>query len=285
MNAPNTAPAATPRVSRARRRKGCPEGAFTLIELLTVLAIIGVLAALLLPVIGRTRLAAQSAVSTSNLRQLATATHAYIADNRGLFPPGMSLDNLTRWHGARTFVSAPFDPARGWLGPYLGADGRVKLCPVFARLASGSQTFELGAGGYGYNLIYLGGPVARGTAADPFRPARLADLPNPGRTVMFTGTALARADGLQEYPFSEPPRWRAPSGLPAGPNQPSVHFRFGSGRALVAWADGRVSSETSNGHTGPNYYGGDNARSQIGWFGPTEANGYWNPWYPETRAP
>ena len=34
-----------------------------------------------------------------------------------------------------------------------------------------------------------------------------------------------------------------------------------------------------------NYYGGDNVKDRLGWFGPTEANGYWNPWYPENRKP
>ncbi len=261
-----------------------PRRAFTLIELLTVIAIVGVLAGILAPVVARARLSAQTAASVSNLRQLAAATHAYVADNRGLFPPAMSLDNHTRWHGARRNSGEAFDPARGWLGPYLGRDGRVKLCPVFATLEASPESFEFGAGGYGYNATYLGGPAARGTALDPFRPARFASLPNPGRTIMFAGTALARASGLQEYPFTEPPSWLSPGGAPAGPSQPSTHFRFG-GKALAAWCDGRVSAERPNGETGPNYYGGDNAKAGLGWFGPMEANGYWNPWYPENRRP
>lgn len=270
-----SAPSALSPVSRRAR-------GFTLIELLTVIAIIGILAAILVPVVGRARLAAQSAASTSNLRQLATATHAYAADNRGFFPPAMSLDNNTRWHGARSSARAPFDSSKGWLGPYLGRDGRVKLCPVFSTLGPSAESFEFSAGGYGYNMAYLGGPAARGTASDPFRPARLERLPNPGRTVMFTATALARDSGLQEYPFSEPPSWLAPSGLPAGPLQPSTHFRF-NGKALVAWCDGHVSAEAPNAASGPNYYGGNNAKNRLGWFGPTDANGHWNPWYPENR--
>lgn len=261
------------------RRRG-----FTLVELLAVIAVVGILAAILIPVAGRARLAAQTAASVSNLRQLATATHAYVADSRGAFPPGMSQDNNTRWHGMRASNTAPFDPAKGWLGPYLGRDGRVKLCPVFATLEASPESFEFGAGGYGYNATYLGGPAARGTALDPFKPARFERLPQPSRTVMFTSTALARASGLQEYPFTEPPSWLSPGGLPSGESQPSTHFRF-AGKALVAWCDGRVSQEKRNPERGPNYYGGDNAQAGIGWFGPTEANGYWNPWYPENRQP
>ena len=256
--------------------------AFTLIELLAVIAIIGVLAAIIVPVIGHTRAAARAAASMSNLRQLAAATHAYIADNRGFFPPASSFDNKTRWHGARTSSSAAFDPAKGFLGPYLGKSGAVKTCPQFELMdrAPESASFEAGAGGYGYNAAYLGGPAARGTADDPFRPAAFARLPAPTRTVMFTTTAFARSQGLQDYPFSEPPLWLNPAGLPESENQPSVHFRF-NGKALVAWCDGRVSAELPNPDAwpGPNVYGGDNRKAAVGWFGPIEGNGYWNPHY------
>ena len=261
--------------------------AFTLVELLAVIAVVGALAAILAPVIGAVRASARASVSAGNLRQLAAATHAYIGDHRGEFPPGMSFDNKTRWHGARSSTSAPFDPTKGWLGPYLGRDGRVKMCPQFELMdrAPASAGFEAGAGGYGYNWSYLGGPVARGTAEDPFRPERFERLPNPSRTVMFTTTAFAHRQGLLEYPFTEAPCSLNPAGRPESPIQPSTHFRFG-GKALVAWCDGRVSAEKPNlaAWPGPNLYGGDNEKAAIGWFGPLEANGYWNPFYPnETR--
>lgn len=62
--------------------------AFTLIELLTVIAIIGILAAIIIPVVGRVRATARAAQCKSNLRQLGVATHLYVTDNRGVFPPG-----------------------------------------------------------------------------------------------------------------------------------------------------------------------------------------------------
>lgn len=54
---------------------------FTLIELLTVIAIIGILAAILIPVVGAVRESARSAKCQSNLRQIGAAVHAYMADN------------------------------------------------------------------------------------------------------------------------------------------------------------------------------------------------------------
>ncbi|EIQ02076.1 prepilin-type N-terminal cleavage/methylation domain-containing protein [Opitutaceae bacterium TAV1] len=60
--------------------------AFTLVELLTVIAIIGILAAILIPVVGKVRKSARRAECISNLRQLVTAAHLYANDNKGNFP-------------------------------------------------------------------------------------------------------------------------------------------------------------------------------------------------------
>jgi prepilin-type N-terminal cleavage/methylation domain-containing protein len=60
--------------------------AFTLIELLTVIAIVGVLAALIVPVVGRARESARKSLSISNLRQWGNALHLHLGDNRGIMP-------------------------------------------------------------------------------------------------------------------------------------------------------------------------------------------------------
>jgi prepilin-type N-terminal cleavage/methylation domain-containing protein/prepilin-type processing-associated H-X9-DG protein len=62
-----------------------PRAAFTLIELLTVIAIIGILAAILIPVVGRVRENARQSVCGSNLRQIAVAVLVYEGEN-GVLP-------------------------------------------------------------------------------------------------------------------------------------------------------------------------------------------------------
>jgi prepilin-type N-terminal cleavage/methylation domain-containing protein/prepilin-type processing-associated H-X9-DG protein len=56
--------------------------AFTLVELLVVVAIIGALASLLLPALSRAKAAAQSAKCKNNLRQIDIGLNIYTADDR-----------------------------------------------------------------------------------------------------------------------------------------------------------------------------------------------------------
>lgn len=94
----------------ARRRHG--EGAFTLVELLLVLVILGILAAIVIPKFsGRTEqaqiTAAQTQISTFN-----TALNAFEVDT-GSYPRGSD--------GLQQLVVAPPD-VTGWRGPYLVSD-------------------------------------------------------------------------------------------------------------------------------------------------------------------
>jgi prepilin-type N-terminal cleavage/methylation domain-containing protein len=71
----------TTQISRYRT-----QDAFTLIELLTVIAIIGILASILIPVVSSVRDSAARANCASNLRQIGTALHLYADDHEGRLP-------------------------------------------------------------------------------------------------------------------------------------------------------------------------------------------------------
>lgn len=60
---------------------------FTLIELLVVLGILGLLAAILLPVFASVRRKGQQSACINNLRQIQIACSLYAQDNGGLLPP------------------------------------------------------------------------------------------------------------------------------------------------------------------------------------------------------
>lgn len=64
----------------------CRQG-FTLIELLTVIAIIGILAAMILAAVARAKNSASKATDINNLRQIMIALNNYVADSGDILPP------------------------------------------------------------------------------------------------------------------------------------------------------------------------------------------------------
>jgi prepilin-type processing-associated H-X9-DG protein/prepilin-type N-terminal cleavage/methylation domain-containing protein len=71
-------------------RPNFPKLAFTLVEVLVVVAIVGFLAALLLSYLKDTQIRAQGAACLSNLRVLAGGVQGFAADHNGLYPSGMA---------------------------------------------------------------------------------------------------------------------------------------------------------------------------------------------------
>jgi prepilin-type processing-associated H-X9-DG protein len=242
--------------------------AFTLLELLVVVALLALFTSMLLPALAKAREAALIAPCQNNLRQVFAANEMYAQDYGHYVAAASDIwsANLQRWHGARRSLSEPFEPERGPLARFLGPSRRVRNCPAFPDPGKG---FESGCGGYGYNdrgvgsQAYLYGYGAGGMQ----RGMKPANVQNPAATVMFCDAAYPQRSGGQtrliEYSFAEAYRQltEKPPVSEAEIADPTIHFRH-RGRAQVVWCDGHVTGETLT-----TQKAGPFTRNRLGWFG------------------
>jgi prepilin-type N-terminal cleavage/methylation domain-containing protein len=77
------------------RRRLCARDGFTLIELLVVIAIIATIAAILLPVLSKSKQSALNLTCLNNERQLQLCWHLYTVDNNDYLTPNNSVAFIT----------------------------------------------------------------------------------------------------------------------------------------------------------------------------------------------
>lgn len=163
-------------------RAGCCLRGFTLIELLTVIAIIGILAAIVIASIGRVRESARQSACLGNLRQLALATIAHTADKQGMLP--LILDEQEqRWAiqlkpyiGESTTSSAITGASQSGAG-----SGRVFICASDTVPRTGAYAAQ-DLCSYGMNRDVQNINTSVKTRK------RLNSLSHPARTILYGDT-------------------------------------------------------------------------------------------------
>lgn len=293
---------AAPTSTRPGRCEHAADAAFSLVELLVVLAVIALLTTLLLPALAGARQAARLTRCAANLRQLQLANDAYANDHAERYCPGAAnhLANLDRWHGAREHPGAPFsaEDGRGALTPYLdsaGASRAVRNCPALTLPPTGAVGFERSSGGYGYNNAFVGVERAAesGAGSTSMTWSIVTDrtgaprgrFAHPAATVAFADAAIADQPipphgAVTEHSFIEPRFW--PDLDPPFRPDPTIHFRHAPGgpargqspraSAAACWLDGHVTPEHRTRSVSVSAYGTDPAACGLGWFGDSDDN-------------
>jgi prepilin-type N-terminal cleavage/methylation domain-containing protein len=155
--------------------------AFTFIELLVVIVVVGVLFSIAYPVYTGTLERAKVTKDINNLRQIGAATQTYMNDNDGVLPgsiipaviwmPQLNPKYLSAWG----VLQSPFDTR----SPSELGDATTPI------------SYGINANVYQNNVAISADRITKPTAFILFAPAQA-----PGATVSFQGTAVSSAPGV-----------------------------------------------------------------------------------------
>jgi len=218
--------------------------AFTLIELLVTIAIIAILAALILPVLTRSKASAWRAECASNLRQLGLASQLYWDDYGGRcfqWYYGVTNNGELYWFGWLGYGAEgqrPVDLSAGVLYPYLAAS-KARLCPALNyALPQFKPKADVPVCGYGLNALLC--PASLGVSLSisrVSRPTETALFADAAQINNFQPPASPSNPMLEEwYYLDNPTNYPSPNYYPHG------HFRH-SQKANAAFCDGHVGLE------------------------------------------
>ncbi len=202
--------------------------AFTLIEMLVVIAVIAILLALLLPVLSSAKAKARRTVCSNNLRQISIGLRLYTDDFSDKTPrtPGTTAAPGLNWTGYKNRMKH-----------YVGLNGtsspqdKLFACPADTFYYNVAGHFEFvpkalhDQGPEYLSYAFNGGNARTNSNAPGIAGRSLASIKDPAKTVLV-------ADGPALIPYSwHEPKTPAPNGAPM----------FDDAKNVVGFVDGHVS--------------------------------------------
>jgi prepilin-type N-terminal cleavage/methylation domain-containing protein/prepilin-type processing-associated H-X9-DG protein len=234
--------------------------AFTLVELLVVIAVITVLIALLLPVLGSARRQARTVAELAASRQLMVAYLAYTQDNKGALIPG-HVPDAVRLDDERGDPLTPTEVGRRWPWRLVaniryGLRGTLLVNERAQALSNRNATMWTYSisltPSFGLNFFSLGGDTTSNGALNlPGCLTRITQTNQSSRLIVFVSARSNFGAGVVEgywkvVPPTKPFEFSA-SGWTRNPYDESVepaawgyvHPRH-NGRAVIACLDGHA---------------------------------------------
>lgn len=229
------------------------KNAFTLVELLVVVAILSVLAALLMPALVQAQRAARQIACASQQKQINYGFVMYQNDFNGRFPFWGGLQNsatVTNWsydlnrlylESPRVF-KCPSLSAGGINHPLTNGNKDIVRYPTNPFIINTYQYIGYGYNNYGIGSgflvasggVYLISPGNSNNAINDYRSARISEIKRPAQTLVIADSFNASRGnmGINTVVFGPV----IPLG---GYGSPSIHDRHRGG-AVILWADGHV---------------------------------------------
>jgi len=198
--------------------------AFTLVELLIVIAIIALLVAILLPALSKARVAAIRAACGSNLRQNGLLMMMYANDYNGWFPPDYGPRNVSALASIPTLelsATQPYTPSgNAFVRTNFGilcrpghtwsvVDGMEYIkspksfyCPAYGRSDVYITNQWKNTNGPAFDYLYLANPTALDATTNTWRAMKssLTNLRNPNTGMAYGVNRLEKFGGRSKFP-------------------------------------------------------------------------------------
>lgn len=216
--------------------------AFSLMELLVVITIIAILAAMLVPAIGLVREAAKQVNCISNQRQMLLAIHAYAENNEGLTPPAEGASMVPNLPGPRScYGRLMYQDYLGsecvvaWpAGPVINAPAmrwpNVVSCPIFR---PPSNPTVMGGSNTAYTVRWNLGTLVGNGELFPVGMGGSAVLGTLHSTIPFIIDTQVLTNPVQSGGYWEPT---------ATVNNVAVRLGHARNRAVAAYSDGHAAA-------------------------------------------